>query len=247
MPKTFDRANRRVREYRVSEAHRRVIDIRTVSPPAVLEVGMATVVPPFSVPVYVSKWFPLHRGPVAMEIEMPARANVRPVIILCLVMLIPLSFFAVTAYGLHFDPKDFATLGLPVLFACLMFALLMGIGLYSPFARSETLEIDSEIVALRRGRRYVASWTRATFDDVRLAVPGERFSLIGASAFGRRPTLIWGFYDDGVSCVGGAGSGISQDVAARILAEIEIFCATHATDPDSQRRLSAWVPRGWSA
>ena len=223
----------------MGSARHHVIDVRDSCKPVVLE--RAITIPPRVGGMNFVKWVGLQRGPVALEIEMPARVSLQPLVILLLSTVPALALGEVLIWQLATDTRWWVHLAL---FAfAIAFAMIIWLTAYAPLARRETLEVDSTVVALRRGAVYLAAWDRATFDDVRVTEPGRRCRLQGKYALGGEPTLAWGFHPNGVSCVGGAGSGISREAARELLGEIQAFIAAHPRDPDSERTLGSMSVR----
>jgi hypothetical protein len=209
----------------VTEPPHHTIDIRLVAPPTALER------PLFAPPVIArsrAMWVHLPRGPIALQIDMPVRPSFTPLAILGAGTLpLPLFLWLVLwSVGDSGPTAYLLVLVLPVTILVVVWLLT-----YAPFATRETLEIDSHVVVLRRGKTYLAGWNRSVFADVRVAEKGTPARLMGKSRFGAEPTLIWGFQQGGVSCLGGAGSGISYETASRILAEIQHFCAENPAGP----------------
>ena len=231
---------------RVSEPQHHVIDVRLVAPPMPLE--RPVMAPPVITRPH-SMWVQLPRGEIALEIEMPARLDFKPLAIMS-VSVAPIALFASLVLWL-LDGGSQPALYLAILGMPAVFVLLIWVLTYAPFEARETLEIDSRVVALRRGSTYLAAWNRSDFDGVRVTEPDKPRSLEGKRTLGGKPTLAWGFQKDGASPIGGAGSGISHETASRILAEIQHFCAENPAGPVWQ--IAPWEPgpmrmtrvRGW--
>ena len=226
----------------MGHARDRVIDVRVSRSPTALERPLMA---PYLQIGNRAKWIAVPRGPVSLQVEMPARRNVRSAIGLFVPTLALVAFIEFVLWRIDAGVSPWATLA--ILGVTLVSGAAIWLGVYAPFAARETLEIDSMLVTLRRGSRYLAAWSRATFDDMRLAEPGRRYRVEGRTALGGgTPKLLWGFYESGVTCVGGAGAAISHDAASELWDVIQTFRTANPCDPDSKRQLGAWHVRGWS-
>ena len=193
----------------------------------------------------VVKWIPVGRGPVRLEIEMPARSSALSVMPLLLPVF---SLVVVLGFAVSRLTTELPLWVYPAVFVVITVVEFLLLGAYAPFATRETLEIDSMVVALRRGSTYLSAWDRSMFDDVQVAEPEKRYRLSGKVFLGGEPTLVWGFrYKDAMSCLGGAGAGINHDAASRVMDEIRTFLDANPCESDPKHRLGVTQVRAWSS